>query len=332
MNNIFQKRRARLLAMKALRGTYLPPEQIITCPGCGQESPRREVADNLSVCPKCGYHWPVGAYYRLGFLLDAGSFRELDPKLPAENPLSFPGYPEKLQTARRRTGLSEAVVTAVGAIQGQRCVTAVPKLPAENPLSFPGYPEKLQTARRRTGLSEAVVTAVGAIQGQRCVTAVLDSRFLMGSMSAAVGEKLTLAVEYAGRNRLPLIIFSASGGARMQEGILSLMQMAKTSAALARFSEKGLLYLSVLTDPTTGGVTASFASLGDIILAEPGALIGFAGPRVIEQTIGQQLPEGFQRAEFMMEHGFVDAIVPRARLREVLGQLLMLHGKGGRHG
>ncbi len=285
MNNIFQKRRARLLAMKALRGTYLPPEQIITCPGCGQESPRREVADNLSVCPKCGYHWPVGAYYRLGFLLDAGSFRELDPKLPAENPLSFPGYPEKLQTARRRTGLSEAVVTAVGAIQGQRCVTAV-----------------------------------------------LDSRFLMGSMSAAVGEKLTLAVEYAGRNRLPLIIFSASGGARMQEGILSLMQMAKTSAALARFSEKGLLYLSVLTDPTTGGVTASFASLGDIILAEPGALIGFAGPRVIEQTIGQQLPEGFQRAEFMMEHGFVDAIVPRARLREVLGQLLMLHGKGGRHG
>lgn len=285
MNNIFQKRRARLLAMKALRGTYLPPEQIITCPGCGQESPRREVADNLSVCPKCGYHWPVGAYYRLGFLLDAGSFRELDPKLPAENPLSFPGYPEKLQTARRRTGLSEAVVTAVGAIQGQRCVTAV-----------------------------------------------LDSRFLMGSMSAAVGEKLTLAVEYAGRNRLPLIIFSASGGARMQEGILSLMQMAKTSAALARFSEKGLLYLSVLTDPTTGGVTASFASLGDIILAEPGALIGFAGPRVIEQTIRQQLPEGFQRAEFMMEHGFVDAIVPRARLREVLGQLLMLHGKGGRHG
>lgn len=271
--------------MKALRGTYLPPEQIITCPGCGQESPRREVADNLSVCPKCGYHWPVGAYYRLGFLLDAGSFRELDPKLPAENPLSFPGYPEKLQTARRRTGLSEAVVTAVGAIQGQRCVTAV-----------------------------------------------LDSRFLMGSMSAAVGEKLTLAVEYAGRNRLPLIIFSASGGARMQEGILSLMQMAKTSAALARFSEKGLLYLSVLTDPTTGGVTASFASLGDIILAEPGALIGFAGPRVIEQTIRQQLPEGFQRAEFMMEHGFVDAIVPRARLREVLGQLLMLHGKGGRHG
>lgn len=285
MNNIFQKRRARLLAMKALRGTYLPPEQSITCPGCGQESPRREVADNLSVCPKCGYHWPVGAYYRLSFLLDAGSFRELDPKLPAENPLSFPGYPEKLQTARRRTGLSEAVVTAVGTIQGQRCVTAV-----------------------------------------------LDSRFLMGSMSAAVGEKLTLAVEYAGRNRLPLIIFSASGGARMQEGILSLMQMAKTSAALARFSEKGLLYLSVLTDPTTGGVTASFASLGDIILAEPGALIGFAGPRVIEQTIGQQLPEGFQRAEFMMEHGFVDAIVPRARLREVLGQLLMLHGKGGRHG
>ena len=153
----------------------------------------------------------------------------------------------------------------------------------------------------------------------------------VGSMSAAVGEKLTLAIEYAGKNKLPLILFAASGGARMQEGILSLMQMAKTSAALARFAEKGLLYISVLTDPTTG-VTASFASLGDIILAEPGALIGFAGPRVIQQTIGETLPEGFQRAEFQMEHGFVDAVVPRSELRSTLAQLLKLHGKGDRHG
>ena len=154
----------------------------------------------------------------------------------------------------------------------------------------------------------------------------------VGSMSAAVGEKLTLAIEYAGKNKLPLILFAASGGARMQEGILSLMQMAKTSAALARFAEKGLLYISVLTDPTTGGVTASFASLGDIILAEPGALIGFAGPRVIQQTIGETLPEGFQRAEFQMEHGFVDAVVPRKDLRDTLIRLLKLHGKGERHG
>ena len=151
---------------------------------------------------------------------------------------------------------------------------------------------------------------------------------MMGSMSAAVGEKLTLGIEYAVRRALPLIIFSASGGARMQEGILSLMQMAKTSAALAKLSQKGLLYISVLTDPTLGGVTASFASLGDVIVAEPGALIGFAGPRVIEQTIGQSLPEGFQRAEFLMEHGFIDAIVPRSGLRDALAKLLMLHEGG----
>ena len=188
----------------------------------------------------------------------------------------------------------------------------------------------MQAAQRKTGLTEAAVAATGTIGGRKCVVGVLDSRFFMGSMSAAVGEKITLAIEYAAKNRLPLILFAASGGARMQEGILSLMQMAKTSAALARFSEKGLLYISVLTDPTTGGVTASFASLGDIILAEPGALIGFAGPRVIQQTIGQTLPEGFQRAEFQEEHGFVDAVVPRLQMRDTLAQLLRLHEKGGR--
>jgi len=188
----------------------------------------------------------------------------------------------------------------------------------------------VEAAQRKTGLTEAVVTATGTIGGRKCVVGVLDSRFFMGSMSAAVGEKITLAIEYATKNRLPLILFAASGGARMQEGILSLMQMAKTSAALARFSEKGLLYISVFTDPTTGGVTASFASLGDIILAEPGALIGFAGPRVIQQTIGQTLPEGFQRAEFQEEHGFVDAVVPRLQMRDTLSQLLRLHEKGGR--
>ena len=249
MSSIFAKRRARLLAMKAIRDSYVPGDQLVACPKCGGESQRKDVAG---------------------------------------------------------------------------------KLPAADPLSFPGYREKQRAAQRKTGLTEAAVTATGTIGGRKCVAGVLDSRFFMGSMSAAVGEKITLAIEYAAKNKLPLILFSASGGARMQEGILSLMQMAKTSAALARFSEKGLLYISVLTDPTTGGVTASFASLGDIILAEPGALIGFAGPRVIQQTIGETLPEGFQRAEYQEEHGFVDAVVPRGELRETLSRLLRLHEKGGR--
>ena len=284
MNSVFAKRRARLLAMKAMRDNYIPGDRLITCPKCGQESERRLVAQGLSVCPKCGYHWPIGAYYRLSTILDPGSFRELHPRLPAGDPLSFPGYRVKLEISQRKTGLSEAAVTATGTIGGRRCMVGV-----------------------------------------------LDSRFLMGSMSAAVGEKITLAIEFAAKNKLPLILFAASGGARMQEGILSLMQMATTSAALARFSDKGLLYISVLTDPTTGGVTASFASLGDIILAEPGALVGFAGPRVIQQTIGETLPEGFQRAEYQEAHGFVDAVVPRVQLRDTLAQLLRLHEKGGRH-
>ena len=283
MSGIFAKRRARLLAMKAIRDNYVPGDQLVACPKCGGESQRKDVVGNLSVCPLCGYHFPIGAYYRLSTIRARGSFRVLNGKLPAADPLSFPGYREKQRLAQRKTGLTEAAVTATGTIGGRKCVTGV-----------------------------------------------LDSRFLMGSMSAAVGEKITLAIEYAAKNKLPLILFSASGGARMQEGILSLMQMAKTSAALARFSDKGLLYISVLTDPTTGGVTASFASLGDIILAEPGALIGFAGPRVIQQTIGETLPEGFQRAEYQEEHGFVDAVVPRGELRETLERLLRLHEKGGR--
>ena len=204
-----------------------------------------------------------------------------------------------------------------------------PEMTAPNALEFPGYEGKLAAQREKTALSDAAVAAVGKLDGYQAVFAVLDSRFFMGSMGVAVGEKITRTVEYAQKHKLPLIIFSASGGARMQEGILSLMQMAKTAAALERFSKKGGLYISVLTHPTTGGVTASFASLGDIMLAEPGALIGFAGPRVIEQTIGEKLPEGFQSAEYLLEHGFLDAIVPRDRLRETLRQLLRLHGKGG---
>ena len=283
MSNVFAQRRQKLLSLKALRGNSpVPAHTEETCPACGGTFRRRDLVMARYVCPLCGHHYPVGAYYRLSLVLDKGTFRELEPALSSNDPLSFPGYAAKLEGARRRTGMNEGVVAATGRINGQK-------------------------------------VAIGA----------LDSRFFMGSMSAALGEKVTRLVEYAEKYKLPLILFSASGGARMQEGILSLMQMAKTSAALERFSQKGGVYLSVLTDPTTGGVTASFASLGDVILAEPGALIGFAGPRVIRQTIHQTLPQGFQRAEFLQEHGFVDEVVPRAELRDTLARLLRLHGKGG---
>lgn len=282
----FSQRRERFSTLKAQREG---PERDVPrpkeakavfgkCPSCGAVTPKTELAHTLYVCPNCGFHHPIGAYLRLSLLLDSRSFRELDERLSCPNALEFPGYDEKRQAARKATGLTEAVVTARGKIDGRTAVVAV-----------------------------------------------LDSRFLMGSMGAAVGEKITRAVEYAGRKGYPLVIFSASGGARMQEGILSLMQMAKTSAALARFSDAGGFYLSYLTHPTTGGVTASFASLGDVTLAEPGALIGFAGPRVIEQTIGQTLPEGFQRAEYLEEHGFVDQIIPRSSMRETISLLLRLH-------
>lgn len=194
-----------------------------------------------------------------------------------------------------------------------------------NPLDFPGYDKKVAAAREKTGLSEAIVTGTCKINGQKAVIGVCDARFIMSSMGRVVGEKIARAVERATEEKLPVILFACSGGARMQEGIVSLMQMAKTSAALKRHHEAGQLFISVLTDPTTGGVTASFAMLGDIILAEPGALIGFAGPRVIEQTIGQKLPEGFQRAEFLLEHGFIDKIIPREEMKETLSAILRLH-------
>lgn len=200
-------------------------------------------------------------------------------------------------------------------------------LQTENPLDYKGYEEKIEKLQEKTGLREAVVTGKATILGQPAVLAVCDGRFMMASMGEIVGEKITRTVERATRQELPVIIFACSGGARMQEGIVSLMQMAKTSAALKRHSDAGLLYISVLTDPTTGGVTASFAMLGDIILAEPKALIGFAGPRVIEQTIGQKLPKGFQRSEFLLEHGFIDQIVERPKMRETLGRILEFHGK-----
>ena len=278
MNPFFTQRRDRLLTYQAMREGRATSTRRKACPDCGAESSAQDWSRNKQVCPRCGYHSPIGAYYRLSMILDPGSFQELEEKLEPSDPLSFPGYPEKLEALEEETGLRDAAVSCVGKVQDHKAVFVV-----------------------------------------------LDSRFLMGSMGTAVGEKVARAAEYADRHKLPLIIFAASGGARMQEGIFSLMQMAKTAAAIQRFQDRGGLYISCLTHPTTGGVTASFASLGDIMLAEPGALIGFAGPRVIEQTIGEKLPEGFQRAEYLLDHGFLDRIVPRDQWRHVLGQLLALH-------
>ena len=196
---------------------------------------------------------------------------------------------------------------------------------AENPLNFPGYRDKLETVRVASGEKEAVVCGTAMIGGQMCCLFVMESYFMMGSMGSAVGEKITSLFEYAVKYRLPVVGFTVSGGARMQEGLLSLMQMAKTSAAVKRHSDAGLLYIAVLTDPTTGGVTASFAMEADIILAEPGATVGFAGARVIEQTTKKALPEGFQTAEFVLEHGFVDSIVPRSAQKQYLADILQMH-------
>lgn len=198
-----------------------------------------------------------------------------------------------------------------------------------NPIDFPDYEEKIKSLQKSTGLAEAIITGKCTIEGTPCVIGVMDSYFMMASMGSVVGEKITRAFEYATEHRLPVIMFTASGGARMQEGIISLMQMAKTSGAVANHDDAGLLYISVMTDPTTGGVAASFAALGDIIIAEPKVVIGFAGRRVIEGTIRQRLPDDFQSAEFFLEHGFVDKIVERNSMRKVLGRLLRFHAEGG---
>lgn len=194
-----------------------------------------------------------------------------------------------------------------------------------NPIDFPDYEEKIRQMQEKTGLTEAVVTGTCLIHGEKCVIGVMDSHFMMASMGSVVGEKITRAFEYAQREGLPIVLFTASGGARMQEGLISLMQMAKTSGAAARYAESGGLYITVLTDPTTGGVTASFASLGDVIIAEPKVLVGFAGRRVIEGTIKQRLPEDFQSAEFMLENGFVDMIIDRKNMRRTIAHLIRLH-------
>ncbi len=255
------------------------PEGIMTkCPRCGKVIYTKLLTKNFKCCDECGYYFKLSSAERIEMLIDEGGFEEFDSELISRDPLSFPGYNEKLQKTRSQTGLSDGIITGRGRIEGEAAMVGV-----------------------------------------------MEPAFFMGSMGTTIGEKLTRLFEQATKERLPVIVFTASGGARMQEGIFSLMQMAKVSAAVAKHSEEGLLYITVLTDPTTGGVTASFAMLGDIILAEPGALVGFAGPRVIEQTIGQKLPEGFQRAEFLLEHGFVDQIVPRDAQKHTISTILKLH-------
>lgn len=284
MANMFKKTKYVKIPtqVKKTQEPSVPEGAWVKCDVCGEIIHKDDFHSNLRICVKCEQHFRMDAQARIELVTDAGTFIE--------------------------TNLD--VIT-------------------KNVLNFPGYDKKVSMLQETTGLSEAVVTGIGQIGGQRAAIGVMDSRFLMGSMGAAVGEKVTRLVEQATAEGLPVILFTASGGARMQEGIVSLMQMAKTSAAFGRHHEAGLLYISVLTDPTTGGVTASFAMLGDIILAEPGSLIGFAGPRVIKQTIKQELPEGFQRAEFLLEHGFVDKIVKRSDMKGILAQILRLHGTGG---
>ena len=249
------------------------------CPRCGADTGADDFKRQLWVCPSCGLHNRIGWQDRLAITADAGSFHEFDSGMESLNPISFPGYEEKVNEARSLCGTNESIVSGSCTIQG--------------------YP---------------------------ALICIMDSRFIMASMGSVAGEKITRAFEYATEHSLPIIIFTASGGARMQEGIFSLMQMAKTSGAAARHGAHRQLYISVICDPTTGGVSASFASLGDIVIAEPGALFGFAGKRVIENTIGATLPGKFQTAEFVCEHGFVDMIVERHKLSETLARLIGLHG------
>jgi len=265
---------------QAARPKEVPDGLWVKCPGCQNILYQRELARNLKVCARCGYHFHVGAVERLSQLLDSlDTFEEWDADLRTVNPLGFPGYEEKLARMQAQTGLSEAVVTGEGRLD-------------KHPV------------------------AIG----------VLDFSFFSGSMGSVVGEKLTRLFERALERRIPVIVVSGGGGgARMQEGILSLMQMAKTSQAVERFGESRQPYISVLTNPTMGGVYASFASLGDYILAEPGALIGFAGPRIVERTIRQSLPSGFQTSEFALKNGMVDMIVERKDLRPTLARILRLH-------
>jgi len=265
----------------------IPGGLWVKCEECGELLYRKTLEENLRVCPKCNYHFTLGARERIAQVIDEGTFVEMSRDMESEDPLNFKG----------------------------------PKT----------YKDKVKSDQGKTGLKEAAVTGIGKIDGVNTAIGVTDSRFIMGSMGSVVGEKLTRLIEYSADKDLPLVIISGSGGgARMYEGMFSLMQMAKTSAALAKHNEKGGLFLSILTNPTMAGVLESFASLGDIIIAEPKALIGFTGPRVIEQTIRQKLPPGFQKSEFLLEHGLIDLIVNRKALRETVS-CLVSHLKKSQH-
>ena len=255
----------------------VPDELFSKCPGCKHTIYQKDLGSER-ICPHCGDTFRISAQERLALTIDMGSFLEM-----------FTG------------------------------------IETQDPLEFPGYPEKLASMREKTGLDEAVVTGTALIKGEKVALGIMDSNFIMASMGTVVGEKTTRLFEYATAEKLPVVLFTASGGARMQEGIMSLMQMAKISAAVKRHSNAGLFYLTILTDPTTGGVTASFAMEGDIILAEPQSLVGFAGRRVIENTVREDLPEDFQKAEFLLEHGFVDVIVKRRELPDMIARLVRLH-------
>ncbi|WP_353684151.1 acetyl-CoA carboxylase, carboxyltransferase subunit beta [Thermodesulfovibrio sp. 3907-1M] len=256
----------------------IPEGLWVKCENCKEIIYRKELENNLKVCPKCQYHFRISAKERISLITDNGTFIELDPELKSPDPLEF----------------KDTV----------------------------SYKERLTENEKKTGLKEAAIYGEAKINGRDVVIAVLDFSFMGGSMGTVVGEKITRAAEKALERRVPLIIISSSGGARMQEGMFSLMQMAKTAQAIGKLKEAGILYISVLADPTFGGVTASFAMLGDIIIAEPRSLIGFAGPRVIQETIKQQLPEGFQRAEFLLEHGMVDIVVERKELKNTIYRLI----------
>ncbi len=272
----FKKERPESTATEATEKKVKIPEGLwVKCDNCKEIIYRKEVEKNFKVCPKCDYHFRITASERLPFLVDEGSFLEVEDGL---SPRDF--------------------------------------------LGFKDYKDKLKSSRKKTGLKDALISGEAKIGGRPVSLVIMDFNFMGGSMGSVVGEKIARAVERAIEKHVPFVSVSSSGGARMQEGILSLMQMAKTSAAVARLGDAGLPFISVLTDPTFGGVTASFAMLGDIIIAEPKCLIGFAGPRVIEQTIKQQLPSGFQRAEFLLDHGMIDMIVPRKDMQATLGRIL----------
>jgi len=250
----------------------------VKCESCRQIIWKKDLEENMNVCPKCDKHFRIDARTRLAQLLDENQYEVVDADISSTDPLKF--------------------------------------------VDLKPYSSRLKQAQQDTGLKDAVINAHGKLAGRPVVASVMEYSFIGGSMGAVVGEAITRAVERAADTRTPLIIVSASGGARMMEGVISLMQLAKISAALAKLDQVKVPYISLLTDPTTGGVTASFAMLGDLNIAEPGALIGFAGPRVIEQTIRQKLPPGFQRSEFLLQHGMLDAVVPRKQLRPYIARAL----------